>query len=92
MVAKSKDELAQIKRAVRKGEVEKLVKNLVRIPSHKDVPSREREVAFFLREFLTDQVENIILYLKSYTYAFCKAPKFLNELVLAVGQNGGDLR
>lgn len=55
MVSKSKDELSRIKRAVRRSEVEKLVRDLVRIPSHKDVPTREQAVATFLREFLEDE-------------------------------------
>lgn len=55
MVAKSKDELSKVRRAVKRTEVESLVKNLVRIPSHRDVPTREREVASFLLEFLEDE-------------------------------------
>jgi len=55
MVEKSRDELAKIKRVVRKTEVERLVRDLVRIPSHKDVSTREREVATFLHEFLEDE-------------------------------------
>jgi len=55
MVAKSRDELSKIKFAVKKAEVEKLVKDLVRIPSHKDVPTREREMASYLRGFLEDE-------------------------------------
>jgi acetylornithine deacetylase/succinyl-diaminopimelate desuccinylase family protein len=55
MVAKSKDELGKVKRAVKKAEVERLVKEIIRIPSHKDVPTREREVASYLCEFLEDE-------------------------------------
>jgi len=55
MVSRPKDGLAKVKRAVKKAEAEKLVKDLVRIPSHKDVPTREREVAYHLREFLEDE-------------------------------------
>jgi len=38
---------------VKKAEVEKLVKDLVRIPSHSELPTQEKEVAVFLKEFLT---------------------------------------
>ena len=55
MVAKPKDERSKVRRAVKKAEVESLVKNLVRIPSHRDVPTREREAASFLLEFLEDE-------------------------------------
>jgi acetylornithine deacetylase/succinyl-diaminopimelate desuccinylase len=47
--------LDKIKRAVKKQEIEGLVKDLVRIPSHSQVPTREKEVAEFLNEFLQDQ-------------------------------------
>jgi acetylornithine deacetylase/succinyl-diaminopimelate desuccinylase family protein len=55
MTVSSSDALARIKRSVKKPEIEKLVKDLVRIPSHKDVPTREKEVALFLQEFLLDE-------------------------------------
>jgi len=55
MVSRSKDSSDRIKGTVRKAEIEKLVKDLVRIPSHKDVPTREREVAEFLLEYLKDE-------------------------------------
>ena len=55
MVTKPKDRSAKVKGAVRKAEVEKLVKDLVRIQSHKDVPTREKEIAEFLGEFLEDE-------------------------------------
>ena len=49
------DQTSKIRRAVKKTEVEKLVKDLVRIPSHRDVPTREKEVAEFLAGFLSDE-------------------------------------
>jgi acetylornithine deacetylase/succinyl-diaminopimelate desuccinylase family protein len=52
---KSTDALPRIKRSVKKPEIEGLVKNLVRIPSHRDAPGREKEVALFLRDFLADE-------------------------------------
>lgn len=55
MSVKSYDALSRIKRSVRKPEIEKLVKDLVRIPSHREVPTREKEVAKFLSEFLQDE-------------------------------------
>jgi acetylornithine deacetylase/succinyl-diaminopimelate desuccinylase family protein len=55
MSVKSSDALSRIRRSVSKKEVEDLVKDLVRIPSHRDVPRREREVATFLKEFLSDE-------------------------------------
>lgn len=45
----------KVSRAVKKSEVEKLVKDLVRIPSHSDVPTREKEVAVFLNEYLVSE-------------------------------------
>lgn len=50
-----KDDLDRVRRAVRKGEIERLVKDLVRIPSHEDVPTQEKEVAERLNEFLLDE-------------------------------------
>ena len=44
----------KIKRAVKKSEIEGLVKRLVKIPSHSQVPTREKEIAEFLNEFLQD--------------------------------------
>jgi len=49
----AKDQQDKVKRAVKKAELEKLVKDLVRIPSHSEHPTQEREVAVFLKEFLT---------------------------------------
>lgn len=49
-----KDVLTKVQRAVKKSEVEKLVKDLVRIPSHEDVPTQEKEVAEHLNRFLKD--------------------------------------
>jgi len=45
----------KVRRAVPKSEVENLVKSLVKIPSHSQVPTREKEVAEFLKEFLEDE-------------------------------------
>jgi len=50
-----KDNVEKIKRAVKKAEVERLVKELVRIPSHSELPTQEKEVAVFLKEFLVRQ-------------------------------------
>ncbi len=47
-------QLAKALKALKKPEVEKLVKDLVRIPSHSEVPTQEKEVAIFLHEFLSD--------------------------------------
>lgn len=51
----SKAPLDKVRKAVTKAEVERLVKSLVKIPSHSQVPTREREVAEFLKEFLEDE-------------------------------------
>lgn len=53
MAGSSKDQFDKVKRAVKKAEIEKLVKDLVRIPSHSELPTQEKEVAVFLKEFLT---------------------------------------
>lgn len=50
-----KDVLARVQRAVKRNEIERLVKDLVRIPSHGDVPTQEKEVAEHLNRFLKDQ-------------------------------------
>ncbi len=50
-----KDLFEKAKRQVKKAEVEKLVKDLVRIPSHAEVPTHEKEVAEFLKDFLVKQ-------------------------------------
>ena len=55
MVTSPKDQFDKVKRSVKKAEIEKLVKDLVRIPSHSQLPSQEKEVAIFLKEFLTRQ-------------------------------------
>ena len=44
--------LDKVRKAVTKAEVECLVRSLVKIPSHSQVPTREKEVAEFLKEFL----------------------------------------
>jgi len=45
----------KVRRVVKRSEIEKLVKDLVRIPSHADVPTREKEVAEFLNEYLVSE-------------------------------------
>lgn len=50
-----KDIQAKVQRAVRRGEIEKLVKDLVRIPSHEEAPTQEKEVAEYLHEFLENE-------------------------------------
>ena len=55
MSVKSLDSLSRIKRSVKKQEIEALVKNMIKIPSHRDVPTRELEVAKFLCEYLSDE-------------------------------------
>lgn len=55
MASGRKDDLARVLRAVKKAEIERLVKDLVRIPSHLDVPTQEKEVAEHLNEFLQDE-------------------------------------
>jgi acetylornithine deacetylase/succinyl-diaminopimelate desuccinylase family protein len=52
MSDKSSSKFERTKRAVKRAELEKLVKDLVRIPSHHEVPTMEKEVAQFLHEFL----------------------------------------
>ncbi len=55
-MAKDLSELAaRVNRTVSRSEIEKLVKDLVRIPSHADVPTREKEVAEHLSEFLESE-------------------------------------
>jgi len=55
MPARQKDVSEKVKRAIKRAEIEKLVKDLVRIPSHPDVPTQEKEVAVFLKDFLEDE-------------------------------------
>ncbi len=55
MPAVTQDALSRIRRAVSKSEIEGLVKDLVKIPSHRDVQTKERAVAEFLQEFLEDE-------------------------------------
>ncbi len=55
MPVTQKDVSEKVKHAVKRAEVEKLVKDLVRIPSHPDVPTQEKEVATFLKEYLEDE-------------------------------------
>jgi acetylornithine deacetylase/succinyl-diaminopimelate desuccinylase family protein len=52
MPRKTKDLNDRLRRAVKKGEIEGLVRKLVSIESHCDVPTREKEVAEFLKDFI----------------------------------------
>jgi len=45
----------KVKRQIKRAEVEKLVRNLVKIPSHCDVATQEKEVAEYLNGFLQDE-------------------------------------
>lgn len=55
MAHSRKDDLARVQRAVKKSEIERLVRDLVRIPSHEDVPTQEKQVAEHLNAYLQDQ-------------------------------------
>lgn len=55
MTPTEKDVFDKVRRSVKKAEIEKLVKDLVRIPSHSNVPTREKAVAEFLHGFLQDE-------------------------------------
>jgi acetylornithine deacetylase/succinyl-diaminopimelate desuccinylase family protein len=55
MSVKSLSQLEKAKRSVKRAEIERLVKDLVKIPSHREVPTMELEVAHFLHEFLQDE-------------------------------------
>lgn len=50
--SKLKDPMDKVRKSVSKTEIEGLVKSLVKIPSHSQVPTREKEVADFLKMFL----------------------------------------
>ena len=52
MSVKSMSQFEKARRSVKRAEIEKLVKDLVKIPSHREVPTMELEVARFLHEFL----------------------------------------
>ena len=54
-MASKKDPIQKVNREVNKAELTKLVKELVRIQSHRDAPGREKAVAEFICEFLTDE-------------------------------------
>ena len=45
----------KVNRAFKRSEIERLVKDLVRIPSHQDAPTREKEVAEYLNEYLVSE-------------------------------------
>jgi len=53
-VAKA-DVFERVKRSVKKAELERLVRDLVGMPSHSEAPAREKEVATFIRELLEDE-------------------------------------
>lgn len=55
MSAKSLNQFEKARRSVKRAEIEKLVKDMVKIPSHREVPTMELEVAHFLHEFLQDE-------------------------------------
>jgi len=55
MPRKQADQFDKVRRKVKKAEIEGLVKDLVRIPSHHEVPTREKEIAEFLNEFLVSE-------------------------------------
>ena len=55
MTAKSSNHLDRVWRAARKSEIEKLVKDLVRIESHPEVPTQEKAVAEHMNEFLVGE-------------------------------------
>ena len=55
MKVASSSQYDRVRRAIKKAELEKLVRDLVRIPSHADVPTKEKEVAQFLHEFLESE-------------------------------------
>ena len=55
MARQAKDVAEKVKRGIRKQEIEALVRRLVSIPSHSEVPTKESEVAECLNEFLTDE-------------------------------------
>ncbi len=50
-----KDAAEKVRKAVRKGAVEALARRLIAIPSHSGVPTREKEAAEFLHEYLSDE-------------------------------------
>jgi len=49
------DRFDKVKSAVKRSEIERLVRELVKIPSHSGVPTREKEVALYLHEFLVSE-------------------------------------
>jgi acetylornithine deacetylase/succinyl-diaminopimelate desuccinylase len=55
MSDKSLSQFEKARRSVKRAEIEKLVKDLVKIPSHREAPTMELEVAHFLHEFLQDE-------------------------------------
>jgi acetylornithine deacetylase/succinyl-diaminopimelate desuccinylase family protein len=54
MPGAEKDVAERVRRALKKGMVESLTRELVAIPSHSGVPTREKEAAEFLHEYLVD--------------------------------------
>lgn len=55
MAIKPADYFSKVNSKVKRTEIEKLVKDLVRIQSHSGVPTRERGLAEFLNEFLLSE-------------------------------------
>ena len=55
MSGKSTGQPERLRRVIRRTEIENLVKNLVKIQSHSEVPTREKEVAEFLNELLVSE-------------------------------------
>jgi len=55
MAKGQKDDLTLIQRAVKRSDIVKLVQGLVRLPSHWDVPTQEKEVAEYLNDYLRDE-------------------------------------
>ena len=52
---RAKDPMDRVRGAVSRAEIEGLTKSLVKIPSHSQIPTREKEVAEFLNEYLVGE-------------------------------------
>ena len=55
MANKANSTVEKVGRSIKKQDLERLVKKLVSIPSHSGVPTREKEVAEYLHEYLEDE-------------------------------------
>lgn len=55
MSGRSAGQSDRLKRAVKRAEIESFVKSLVKIQSHSEVPTREKEVAEFLNDFMVSE-------------------------------------